>query len=402
MKNKVEPSRQKSPCPYCGDAPVSHNLFYFVNLISMTLDSHMNKVTRHAPDFLKSFADWLMSGFFEIFLLFGFAKLSEDLSLAKTFRSRVVWEEAQRRGIPMDQIILFGRPIDHYRAKIGGQLKGKAIYFNSLPIPSHLLSMQKDWDDKFVLKKELSKKNIPIPNYVDFSSIFSGNFSKIFSKLQSPIIVKPRSGSRGRHTVTNIQSPEQLEAGIRVAGKLSPFLIAEEHLEGDVCRATFVSGKLMGFYRGSVPSVTGDGKKTLRELILQKDEKRPDRVEKVLVNKELEDFVLRSGFGLDDVLPEGLKLSLSHRTGRLFGGVTREMLDELQPSFLPVLTEAARIVDIPVIGFDCIVPNPEQNAGEQKWGIIECNTLPYIDLHYYALEGKPKNIAGAIWDMWAR
>ena len=156
----------------------------------------------------------------------------------------------------------------------------------------------------------------------------------------------------------------------------------------------------MGFYRGSVPSVTGDGKKTVKELILQKDGKRPDRVEKVLVNKELEDFVSRFGFTLDDVLPEGLKLPLSHRTGRLFGGVTREMLDELHPSFVPILEEAARIVDIPVIGFDCIVPDAAKDAQSQKWGIIECNTLPYIDLHYYALEGKPKNIAGSIWDMW--
>jgi cyanophycin synthetase len=167
-----------------------------------------------------------------------------------------------------------------------------------------------------------------------------------------------------------------------------------------VCRATFVSGKLMGFYRGMSPFVVGDGKKTIAELIDEKDSNRNERVEKILVNKEMEDYVARVGYGMQDVLPEGLRLPLTYRTGRLFGGVTREMLDELHPSFEPILTEAAKLVGWPVLGFDCIVPEPTKDESSQRWGIIECNTLPFIDLHYYALEGKPKNIAGAIWDMW--
>jgi D-alanine-D-alanine ligase-like ATP-grasp enzyme len=76
------------------------------------------------------------------------------------------------------------------------------------------------------------------------------------------------------------------------------------------------------------------------------------------------------------------------------------MIDELHPSFVPILEKAAKVVNLPVLGFDCIVPDPTQDQAVQKWGIIECNTLPFIDLHYYALEGRPRNIAGMIWDMW--
>jgi len=57
-------------------------------------------------------------------------------------------------------------------------------------------------------------------------------------------------------------------------------------------------------------------------------------------------------------------------------------------------------VGLSVVGFDCIIPDPTKDANSQRWGIIECNSLPFIDLHYFALEGKPKNIAGMIWDMW--
>ena len=55
---------------------------------------------------------------------------------------------------------------------------------------------------------------------------------------------------------------------------------------------------------------------------------------------------------------------------------------------------------LPVVGFDVIIGDPTKSADSQRFGIIECNSLPFIDLHYYALEGKPRNIAGMIWDMW--
>ncbi len=396
MKKFSEPQREKISCIYCGDAPIHHGFFYFSSLIATTFDNHIVKVTRHAPLFMRDFVDWLLATFFEIFLFFHLATLSDDIEQAKTFRSRVIWEEAKRRGIKIQQLMIWGRSLDQYRIIE----KGKVNYFNSLPIPSRFLNMDKNWDDKFMLKKEFAENNIPIPHYLQFPIFIPQNIEQIFSKFAKPIIVKPRMGSRGRHTVTNIHTLEQFRDGINIAKKICAYLVAEEHLKGDVCRATFVNGKLMGFYRGSAPVVIGDGVKTVRELILEKDDKRPDRVEKVLVNKELENHILRSGFKMEDILPFSLRLSLTHRTGRLFGGVTKEMLDELHPSFLPVLKRAADIVDLPVIGFDVIIEDPTKPADSQRWGIIECNTLPFIDLHYYALSGKPQNIAGAIWDIW--
>ena len=398
MDKTTEPHRKGSKCIYCGDAYVSHPLQYFISLLSVTFDNHVVKTTRRAPDFLREFVDWLLLAFFEILLFFRLAKLSDDIDKAKTFRSRVVWEEARRRGIEMKQYIMFGRPVDQYRTRLRGKIK----YFDSLPIPSKLLAMTKNWDDKYILKEELSKKNIPVPAYITVPTFLPKDFAKIFSKLRKPIIVKPRVGSRGRHTVTNIHTLEEFLAGVGVVKQICAYLSVEEHLEGDVCRATFVNGKLMGFYRGAVPAVVGDGVRTVEELITEKDAHRHERVEKILVNQEMRDYVLRLGFNMQDVLPKGLRLPLTYRTGRLFGGSTKEMLDELHPSFVPILSEAAQVVGLPVIGFDCVVPDPTKDANAQRWGIIECNSLPFIDLHYYALEGKPQNIAGAIWDMWER
>ena len=81
-----EPHFRKSSCSYCGDAPVSHALFYFDSLLSAWLGAHIDWVARRAPNFLKTFADWLPVFTFKTFAFLGLAKFSSDLSKVKPFR----------------------------------------------------------------------------------------------------------------------------------------------------------------------------------------------------------------------------------------------------------------------------------------------------------------------------
>ena len=54
----------------------------------------------------------------------------------------------------------------------------------------------------------------------------------------------------------------------------------------------------------------------------------------------------------------------------------------------------------PVVGFDLIMEDPTEDPETQRIGIIECNSLPFIDLHYFALEGPVINLAENVWDLW--
>lgn len=390
-----EPAVKKSFCSYCGDASINHTLYFLDSLVSVALDTHAFRMIKYVPRFIKNFVDLIPKFLFEISAFLKLVKFSSDINKARTFRSKVIWEEAERRGIKMEQVIFKGKPLDYYRAI----LNGKNFYFESIPIRPEFSEMSKNWDDKITLKQEFRKHNIPVPLCLKLSLWNLKDRDKVFSKLIKPIIVKPRIGSRGRHTITNINTLEQFHKGVSIAGQINFNLIVEEHLKGSVCRATLVDGVLAGFYKGHAPTIVGDGKKTIKELIEEKDAKRHNRVERIRTGEEFHSHIFQSGFTIYDILPEGFSLSLSHRIGRLFGGTTKEMLDDLHPSFIPILEEATKIVNLPVVGFDCIIPDPTKNADSQKWGIIECNSLPFIDLHYFALEGKPKNIAGMIWDL---
>jgi len=236
-----EPYVKKSSCSYCGDAPVNHAFSFLESLIAFSLEVYLARPIRYSPRLLKDLANRIPIFLFETLALFKLAKFSSDISRANTFRSKIIWEEAQKRGIIMEQVIFFGKPLDHYRATTNN----RKIYFESIPIRPEFLDMSQNWDDKVILKQEFEKHQIPIPAYFSLSlwSIWNlKNIEKIFSKLEKPIVVKPRVGSRGRHTITNINSLQHFREGISIAQQISSHLIAEEHLQGNVCRATLVNG----------------------------------------------------------------------------------------------------------------------------------------------------------------
>ena len=117
-------------------------------------------------------------------------------------------------------------------------------------------------------------------------------------------------------------------------------------------------------------------------------------------NEQLELFLGRLGYTLETVLEKDLSIDLSEKIGISYGGSSREMLAETHPKIITELTRAGKLVNSPVIGFDFIIADPTQSPDAQIWGIIECNSLPFINLHHNPIEGTPINVAAKVWDLW--
>jgi len=151
------------------------------------------------------------------------------------------------------------------------------------------------------------------------------------------------------------------------------------------------------------PEVIGDGIHTLREL-MEEENKRPERngpiFHKITVDAETEKELKRENITMDDIPKKGIVVTFSQKTSRACGGTTTEVTDIVHPENKKILEHVANFLKDPLVGVDFIMEDITKPwYEEQHCGIIECNSLPFIDLHHYPLFGKPNNVAEKLWDL---
>jgi D-alanine-D-alanine ligase-like ATP-grasp enzyme len=392
-----EHKERAGACADCGNSPVNHFETYILHSLGAWLGSSAKKSPRSGRVWMRRLERAVERGGAALayaLTALGITRFGKDPSAAATYRSQVIWEEAARRGIEMEQLILLGSPTEIYRARIASRW----AYFQSIPIPPRFVGDRSWIDDKWALKRTLARLGVPAPIVRSVTS--EKMATEALREMGGAVVVKPQVGSRARHTAVNVRDEADALEAFRSARRLCRYVVMERYLEGSVCRATFVGGTLRGFFQGDAPRVVGDGVSTIGELIHAANSARPDRVGEIVVSEEHERFLTRFGQRLDSVPGQGAVVALSHRTGRLFGGRTRELLGKEHPKLRAYLQKAADALDVPIIGFDLIIRDPEADPDTQEWGIIEANSLPYIDLHSLPLYGEPSNVAAAVWDLW--
>ncbi|MBP9710875.1 MAG: hypothetical protein KBD50_01265 [Candidatus Pacebacteria bacterium] len=318
---------------------------------------------------------------------------NDDIAWAGSARSRVVWEEAKRRGVALKQLVVFGTYTDLFEFDKDG---ATYIYF-SVPIPPKL-QIKEVWpDDKSLVKEHFKKAGIPVPRSYSVSTFAEAK--KILQEL-SRVCVKPRIGSNGRHTGTHITTEAELRTAFMSAKKLCHWVIVEEYLEGNLGRATCVNGKLVGFLESQSPIVEGDGHSSIQKLVEAANASRPQGVDEIELSSLHEMHIKRRGYTLESVLEKGKKLSLIYWAGYSSGGRNWERGVDIHPELKKEIERAAQVTKLPLVGFDLILEDPMKGPDEQKWGIIEANSLPWIDLHQAALYGPKINVASYVWDLW--
>ncbi len=314
-----------------------------------------------------------------------------------TMRTKCFWDEAKRRGIKMREFHL-GPIHDSFIA----EYKGKTLLFDGLPRHGLEESSSLKWmDNKGIMKEKFLKEGLPVaPGGVAFTK---KKARQIFDSLVKPVITKPNLGSRSRHTLIHIDTIEKLIYGFKKAKKLSPLVIIEEELSGYLFRGTLINGKLAGVVRRDQPEVTGDDIHTLQELF-DKENERPERkgpiFHKIIIDIDAEIELKRENIKMSDVPAKGKIITFSQKTSRGIGGTTTEVTDIVHPENIAMLEHVGKFLNDPLVGVDFIMEDVTKSwKEEQHCGIIECNSLPFIDLHHYPLYGKPNNIAGKLWDL---
>ena len=258
--------------------------------------------------------------------------------------------------------------------------------------------------DKSLTNRLLDSAGLPVPRSevvdTEEGAVAAGR------RLGFPCVVKPLDGNHGRGVHLDLRSDEAVAAAFQgaLAQSRSGDVVVESYVAGKDYRCLVIGGKVAAIAERVPASVTGDGERTVRQLVelANQDPRRGIGHEKVLTRIRLdsaaEDLVRAQGWDLDAVPPAGTSIKLALTGNMSTGGTSIDRTIEAHPDNVEIAETAARIVGLDVAGIDFICPDIATPVRETGGAIVEVNAAPGFRMHTHPTEGEPQYVAKPVID----
>src|SRR3989344_136742 len=397
-------SSNKSFCSECGPAEVPHFLHkanQSIGVVALAFTKPLHPIVGFLNRVLSREIE--LAGYFALkfISIFKLIRLVDKPSNEKdTDRAKCMWKAAEEKKIKVKGVWVFGKPINVFLARLPS---GKRMVFEGLPRPGGD-SESLDWmDNKAIMKKKFRKAGFPVPRGEAFFTLTRAK--KQFNEIRRRgmmVVVKPTLGSRSRHTRINIKTEQEFIEAFRIAKQISPYVSVEEQLLGTVHRVVLIGGELAAVMRRDHPIVIGDGRSTIIQLVLlaNRDPRRhTSAFHEIPINDEFEMALKAQNFNRNSIPDAGKKIIVGTKIGRSQGGTNVDVTDEVHLENRKLFEDIGRFLQDGLVGVDFILEDIRRSwRSQMPCGTIELNSVPFLDLHMYPFEGKPRDLSGILWD----
>ena len=257
--------------------------------------------------------------------------------------------------------------------------------------------------DKEVTKSLLHQASIPVPEGTIIQS--PDELEEVLNWLPFPLAIKPLNGNQGKGATINIHSIHEARQALYKAQEYGRKVIIEQSISGQDFRALVINGKFIAASLRTPPIVTGDGIRTIEELVadINSDPRRGNEHDNVLTRIELNDcslkLIRKQGYEPDMVLPKGKQLLLKTTANLSTGGTAKDVTDLVHPTNKLLFERVARIIGLDICGIDLIAKTLESPIKENGGVVLEVNAAPGLRMHLFPSEGRSRNVAAPIIDM---
>ena len=200
----------------------------------------------------------------------------------------------------------------------------------------------------------LSQRGFPVPAQEAFTSLEA---ARRFLKRHRAIVVKPCTQWGGRGVSVAVRTETELDEAVRRARRFEEEIVIEECVAGVDYRLIFVDFKFVAAIRRRPATVVGNGRDTIRQLIVRRNgEERPrDPSHIIPVDAETGRNLAALGLSWRTVPKAGREVQVRLTSNYHTGGSIDMVTDTVSRKLVSVAQRAARALNVPVIGIDFLV-----------------------------------------------
>lgn len=285
--------------------------------------------------------------------------------------AQIIVDEAKRRGISAKTID--EQTGSSFKLNLGGR---SIVCYESLTELTNAIAYKR-CENKHVTNQVLKKAKLKVPEQIIANKMKD---SLAFLKEHKRVVVKPKCGEQGFGVSVDIRSDKDLQAAIKNLQKINREVLLEEFISGDDLRIVLINFEVVAAAIRKPAEVVGTGQHTIKQLIQKQSRRRSSATggeSKIPFDEETLRCVKQAGYNIDKVLKQGKKITVRKTANLHTGGTIHDVTDKLHPQLKKVAEEAARIINIPVVGLDILTPDLTKN----KYVIIEANERPGLANH---------------------
>lgn len=249
-------------------------------------------------------------------------------------------------------------------------------------------------NDKEFVKQMLRDKKITIPDGIVLeSSMSSKKKEDLISKFANKrVVVKPRTTNCGIG-ITVFDKPatlEELQIAVDYAFEFDSNILIEDYAEGLEYRFVVINGKCISVVHRRSSSVVGDGKKTIKELMADKDKEPWHYIldNPMVIDEPLKLFLKNQNLTLNSIPEKGQRIFLRRNSNCSTGGESVDVTDTMPERFKKVAEKASKIFKAKICGIDILI----NDMNRPEYSIVEVNENPGICINEWPYEGKGERI----------
>ncbi|MFW6067466.1 MAG: N-acetylglutaminylglutamine synthetase [Myxococcota bacterium] len=282
--------------------------------------------------------------------------------------AEIIIREARRRGIVVE---VLDEEDAYFALSFGGRT---IVCRESLSELTSAIAMSR-CQDKRVTRRVLSRAGLSLPAQQRAGDDVQ---NEAFLAEHGRVVVKPTAGEQGAGVSVDIRTPEGVREAVARAGAAD--VILEQMVDGQDLRIIVIDFRVVAAAVRRPPQIIGNGKDSVRRLIEKQSRRRAAATggeSHIPVDDETRRCLSDAGRTLDDVPAEGEVITVRKTANLHTGGTIHDVTDRLHPRLRQAAEEAALALNIPVVGLDFIVPDPQQ----PDYWIIEANERPGLANH---------------------